>query len=442
MTERWRKRLGDLDKQSPNEDVFERAKEGPTHAEEPLPRAKTSTRIMTAVAAFAVFALANSMFAIPALRMQGGQAAGSSSALFPLWPTQTPEQLSQLQADADAGDAAWALEPRPVVARFGQEVLGWQEPIVSRVPQICLGVHPGPYPPPTNAPGPWPYGPSQGYGAGGGVAFASASGPPCDVPPSLVWNTHGPGSPPAQAGPPSTGLDGAFETFSIMNCPGFARCVETQTVTVYQPLEQGEGRIWAVFSAASTLAHLSVAALQNVHSGATIAGTFNYEGKPTLGYNSCGASSASSAGEELIPGLRISYEVDLPTSPDCEGPRPGYVWGATGESRLANAEGGVQTDPLQDGNALDTPLLGLTAVPVVMTFPDFELVTNATTSPTNAEPTGSPSVEESWNTITDVMGWTMSFPSSWTPAIFGEKDKGSSARRTRLDTRCTRGAIR
>ena len=103
MTERWRKKLGDLDKLSPGDEVFERAKHGPMHAEDPIPRVATSRRIVTAVAAFAVFALAISVFAIPALRMQTG-AAGGSSGLFPLWPSQTPDQLKQLQSQADAGD--------------------------------------------------------------------------------------------------------------------------------------------------------------------------------------------------------------------------------------------------------------------------------------------------------------------------------------------------
>jgi len=78
MTERWRKKLGDLDRQGPTDDVFERAQQGPTRQDEPLPRMKPSARLMTALAAFAVFAIAISVFAIPALRMQGDVSPGSS----------------------------------------------------------------------------------------------------------------------------------------------------------------------------------------------------------------------------------------------------------------------------------------------------------------------------------------------------------------------------
>ena len=89
MTERWRKKLGDLDKQSPSDDVFDLAKQGPRHSDEPLPGMKTSTRIVTVVAAFLVFALAISVFVIPALRMQGPSTAAGAPAPLPLWPAQS-----------------------------------------------------------------------------------------------------------------------------------------------------------------------------------------------------------------------------------------------------------------------------------------------------------------------------------------------------------------
>src|SRR3954470_4252817 len=101
MTERWRKKLRDLDKQSPSDDVFDLAKEGPRHSDEPTSGMRTSTRVVTVIAAFAVFALAISVFAIPALRMPGNQAGGGAGGMFPLWPSQTSDQLKQLQADAD-----------------------------------------------------------------------------------------------------------------------------------------------------------------------------------------------------------------------------------------------------------------------------------------------------------------------------------------------------
>src|SRR6476660_1779518 len=92
MTERWRKKLGDLDKQGPSDDVFDLAKEGPRHTDEPSPGMRPSTRIATAVAAFALFALALSVFAVPALRRQGTQAGGV--------PTATPTQTTGLRGPA------------------------------------------------------------------------------------------------------------------------------------------------------------------------------------------------------------------------------------------------------------------------------------------------------------------------------------------------------
>src|SRR5262245_52444610 len=127
MTERWRKKLGDLDKQGPSDDVFDLAKEGPRHGDAPLPGMRPSTKIATVVAAFAVFALAISVFAIPALRMQPTEAGSATGGLFPLWPSQTSDQLKQLQSDADAGNAAWALDPESTVKKFAYDVMGWPD---------------------------------------------------------------------------------------------------------------------------------------------------------------------------------------------------------------------------------------------------------------------------------------------------------------------------
>ena len=123
MTERWRKKLEGIDKQGPSDDVFERAKQGPMHRDEALPGPRMSARVVTIVAAFLVFALAISVFAIPALRM-GNQAAGEGSALLPLWPAQTSDQLEQLQANPPS----WALDPQQVAEHFTQEIMGWSTP--------------------------------------------------------------------------------------------------------------------------------------------------------------------------------------------------------------------------------------------------------------------------------------------------------------------------
>ncbi|TMK60510.1 MAG: hypothetical protein E6G54_02010, partial [Actinobacteria bacterium] len=69
MTERWRKKLEGIDQVGPSDDVYERAKVGPTLREAQSPMQRTSTRVATAIAAFLVFALAISLFAIPTLRL-------------------------------------------------------------------------------------------------------------------------------------------------------------------------------------------------------------------------------------------------------------------------------------------------------------------------------------------------------------------------------------
>jgi hypothetical protein len=82
VTERWRAKLEELDREGPSDDVFRRAKAEPVLPEEPPPRARTRIRVATGVAAFVVFALAISLFAIPALRPgragTGGQGSSAS----------------------------------------------------------------------------------------------------------------------------------------------------------------------------------------------------------------------------------------------------------------------------------------------------------------------------------------------------------------------------
>ena len=104
MTERWRKKLGDLDKQGPSDDVFDLAKQGPRLTDEPLPAMRPSTRIATAVAASAVFALRSRVLFSPALRMQGTEAGEHVRWPLPAVALADPrDELKQLQSDVDAG---------------------------------------------------------------------------------------------------------------------------------------------------------------------------------------------------------------------------------------------------------------------------------------------------------------------------------------------------
>ena len=416
MTERWRKKLGDLDKHGPGDDVFERAKQGSMHAEDPIPHVATSRRIVTAVAAFAVFALAISVFAIPALRLNGTGAAGSSSGLFPLWPTQTPDDLQALQAQADAGQAEWALDPESVATRFARDVLGW-DPVAtgpaeeqSRECQVVWGGDLQV----TASYGPGYREPTPSIATVVPCAAVSSVAPPWLQPSDFPSST-----------PTSSGGRGSFLTIALYRCSLNQSCLSSsqQSVTVYQPLAQGAGSIWAVFSAQSMWAHLSVMPGQNVRSGATVSGTFN-DANPAVGFTSCDVGDGSSTYEDMKAGLHVSIDVGLEASAACEGAQRGYVWGAVGDPTLIGHDGTITRDPIGDGSScgIDSCLEGITAYPVIMTFPELAPVA-ASAAATTDEPTVSPSAEPAWSTIKDVMGWKMSYPPDWTAALFGEKDK-------------------
>jgi hypothetical protein len=198
--------------------------------------------------------------------------------------------------------------------------------------------------------------------------------------------------------------------------PGCGLAGPVETLTLYQPLEQGDGKVWAVLSANSKLAHVSVVAGQSVRSGANVGGTFN-DANPALGYRSCGTSDASSSYEQMIPGDHISLDVRLPASAACEGAQPGYVWGAVGDPTLIDTSNdGVTRDPIADGSSCgaDACLEGITAVPVVMTFPDVNVQQTDAAQPSVVGATQSP-VADRWVPFTDDrVGWTMYVPSTWT----------------------------
>lgn len=404
MTERWRKKLGDLDKQSPSDDVFDLAKDGPRHADEPVPGMRPSTKIATVVAAFAVFALAISVFAIPALRMQGTEAGSESTGLFPLWPSQTQDQLKQLQAEADAGNAAWALDPQLVAERFAHEVMGWSDATVYQEADAapsCIYAWDGYY----QSLGPdRPSGP-MACPASSVQATAVAIGG-YDLP-SLV---PGSGAPSASDGP-----IGGFVTFSAFPCGGgtstnLQQCIEfgVEHIAVYQPIEQGRGHVWAVAEARSDSLMLSTAATQNVRSGASIGATSQYQrGITTLGYASCGSSAASTDGHSTQVGFSMVLDTSPQASAECVGGQPGYVWAAQATIPLADANHGL-IDPIQDGGPANT-VLGLTAVPITMVFPAAG-TEDASPVSTGPSPTEAPPVYKQY---TDPYGWTVDVPDAW-----------------------------
>jgi hypothetical protein len=398
MTERWRKKLGDLDGMGPGDEVFERAKAGPMRPEDPLPRARTSTRIVTAVAAFAVFAVAIGVFAIPALRMQGGPAVGAGAGVSPLWPSQATDRLDQLQAEADAGTAAWATDPHDVAVRFGRDVMGWSEAFAGEdlVP-AC----------PNYVPSIASRSPAS---VGATLCLDPANGSVLGSPSYVLPSTS-----------PSDG-GGAYQAFIVFPCDPRI-CSEDPTslhsehLVLFQPLKQGPGQIWAVLEARSSRIQLQVSAGQNVREGASIFATFWGVEEPTLGYASCGVAKASS---DRTGPVSVSMDVSLPGSAECSGPMPGYVWAAQSNKSLASADGTPSTDPIAEGGVLSA----LTAVPITAYFPTMEAPASVeTTAPSPDEPTSSPAAEPNWHTIEDASGWTMSYPPDWTAAVFGEQAK-------------------
>ena len=255
MTERWRKKLEDIDGASPSDDVFERAKEGPMHSDDPLPGPRMSTRVITIVAAFLVFALAISVFAIPALRI-GNQAAGQGSVLLPLWPAQTSDQLEQLQANPPS----WALDPKQVAEHFGQEVMGWSRASAHEAACDLSGYassSPSYSSPPFSSGGSF----SEGCAAIVRIGSRRSSLPELPVCHGFRESRAGRGFQELRDLPLLTpALSGSIgRRLSI--------------VQVYQPLEQGDGQIWAVLQAQGQET-LSVAPGQVVHDGSSVSAGF------------------------------------------------------------------------------------------------------------------------------------------------------------------------
>ena len=134
-----------------------------------------SARVVTVIAAFVVFALAISVFAIPALRMNDTPAGGASQGLMPLWPSQSSDQLQRLQEGADAGTADWALSPKVLTQKFVQETMGWSDAVVSADPAASCFVVNGPTGPSPVACRVLPVG---GFSAAAGIPTALFSTPP------------------------------------------------------------------------------------------------------------------------------------------------------------------------------------------------------------------------------------------------------------------------
>jgi hypothetical protein len=387
MTERWRKKLGDLDKVGPSDDVFEHAKEGPMIREDAIPQPRPVTRVVTAIAAFLVFALGISVFVVPALRMGTGPGSAPMG-MFPLWPAQTTEELEQLQAAADSGEAAWMLDPEQVAERFGRDVMGWGDIEVDEVPgQLCSSTLSMP---------------------------SLASGATWSLEPYVGGCVDYVGPPPSSSATASVMFGQALRVYALTWCSGDVCLGDAERVTLYQPLEQGEGRIWTVWQAHAPGITLSATPGQTMHDQDTLSAGFGSRGgTPTLAFASCLATLASSDAVSAsdstdLGGIQIGLgiEIDVALASDnCTGPQAGYAMAVLADRSLAS-DGVLTSDPLAGGG---TGLLGLTALPIVVVFPELEPETTAPASPT---PSQEPSDTE-WTTYTDPLGWTIDVPSEW-----------------------------
>ncbi len=412
MTERWRKRLSDLDEVTPSEDVFHRAHDGPQMPDEMIPRPSTGTRVVTGIAAFVVFALAISVFAIPALRMNRDAGSPAGVGLLPLWPARALDDLEALQARADSGepDAVWATDPAQAARRFGTDVMGWFATNVDESPpaggeQVIVDDY---VPPPwleSNAEEPCPDDVACKL-AGDYITMRT------DVP-SAVYPTGYPTSGYTTTVPPLP-----YRTYSIQRCE--KGCSGNLTVvTLYQPLQAGDGSIWAVLEVRSLDAWFNVETAQAIDDGFAIKGgaSVSTSGSATLGYRSgigsCDVRDTTSGNAPVWNETR-RIEVGLTPGDDmgCADAEAGYVWLGVDDADDGTDVMIPPTDPF-DQDA-DEVLVALTAVPVTfqrgtVSSPNATEATEGVTPPPSVFPSPTP---VAWSTR-EALGFSIDLPSDW-----------------------------
>jgi len=399
VTERWRKKLEGLDQVGPDDDVYERAKRGPAFPEPQSPMQRTSTRVVTAIAAFVVFALAISVFAIPALRLGGKPVVAGGGQLQPLWPWNSVDAVQ-----------AWAKDPQPigstsvdhfsspeyVAASFGRDVLGWAdawplEEVASPVDGCITNQSPT------------------------GTIPSSAS----ELCP--VVGVSQPSSQGSLSSGATTVATSPYRTFTLLTCPPGAHCPadtspSSARVVMFQPLEN-EGP-WAVLEATNEYMGMSLdpgAALRDgsavYASGLVLTGAHAVLGFHTAlvgcegagaetGFEEVGGATGTNLAGSVTDGTYARGNIQIGLHPIAEECReqPGYVY-------LALTQGDLGTgDPLS-GIPEGTNVLAFAAVPASFLFPSPQ-DSGAPTSPTGSV--------LGWTTHTDPLGWTMDVPTSWT----------------------------
>lgn len=416
MTQRWRKKLQGLDGVGPDDQVFERAKAGPQLPDDAIPGPKTSTRIVTVIAAFLVFALAISVFAIPALRLKDDGTTpiqGAGAGIQPLWPWRTLDDVKAFAADPQpfttGVDPDVAFSPEKLASTFGTQVLGWGDKVWA------------------NEVGGAAYTDCVTWG---GDMSSTPSAPYLGAPCSLA----------APTAPAS-----AFRTYDLNTCGPQDEQMQTiceyaypgpggASVVVYQPL--GADGPWAVIEAKSQYLDLSAGAGDVVHDGSPLSVVASipdgYHGALAThigtGEGSCDVTAITSVfdkigdpgiGGEFVPSaakMAVSYSSSVPGG-TCPPAEPSYVFGGIAEEPLVG-DGSV-FDPLAHGGSR---LFAFAAVPIVAMSGD----TGATEAPPptaiTASPTESAIPPVEWTTYTDKLGWTIDVPKSWKSDSFDAFD--------------------
>jgi hypothetical protein len=406
VTERWRKKLEGIDQVGPSDDVFDRAKTGPALPEPRSPMQRTSTRVVTAIAAFVIFALGISVFAIPALRLGGNdQFVSAGNQIQPLWPWSSTDQVKAWKDDPQSVGTSGVSsfqDPGATAAAFGHEVFGW----------IDVSAH--------------EEGTPQTFPCSGAVAYQGMSSPPPTGGGELCSVVS-----PGQSAPPTlvpyapTTAAPAFRTFDLSTCPPDSTCdyiapgAPNVHVTVYQPI--GADGPWAVLQATSDYIGISLGPGTALHDGSTIyaSGVVPNETHAVVGYHvsssGCGESGSTGgfeaanqdAGSDLNGGLSFGTysrgQLDLQLStqdPSCE-QQAGYVF------VIASRGNVTTTDPLA-GLSGDAGVIVFAAVPVSFVFPSVQ--DSSGPSPSTSPPIG---LEPGWTTYTDPIGWTIDVPATW-----------------------------
>jgi hypothetical protein len=402
VTERWRKRLEGIDQVGPSDDVYQRAKSGPSLPEPQSPMQRTSTRVVTAIAAFVVFALAISVFAIPALRLGNKESfVPGGDQLQPLWPWNSIDAVQAWRDDPQpigSTSVDHFSSPDDVAAAFGRDVIGWTEvyPHEEGMPDVYAC--PATVPP-------------------GSIAIPA---PVTDATARCVAYLGSVAPTPAPYAP--TTAAPAFRTFDLSTCPPNAACdyaapgPPSIKVVVYQPL--GDEGPWAVLEAKTDYVSISLDPGTQLRDGSTAyaGGSIPTGEHAVLGYHApadgCGEHSdttafelgTDAASDRTSGGLSFAYsrgqlQFTLPPQGDACRAQVGYVFVAITDQGLAT------TDPL-GGIPVTTGVLGFAAVPVSIVF--LSQGASATTVSTTTDPAG-----YLWTTYTDRLGWTIDVPADW-----------------------------